>query len=60
MADDASAFERHYRIGELARMWSIGRETLRKILASEPGVVKIRLGGKQKNTTYSVDRKSVV
>lgn len=53
MPEDA-AFERHYRIGELARMWGLGRETLRKILVSEPGVVRVQLGSKKRHTTYSV------
>lgn len=48
------AFERHYRIGELAQMWALGRETVRLLLKEEPGVVKIRLGRKKKNTIYSV------
>jgi hypothetical protein len=27
------AFEKHYRIGELARLWGLGRETVRKLVA---------------------------
>jgi hypothetical protein len=47
-------FERHYRIGELCELWGIGRETLRKILLDEPGVVKIRMGRRKSHTTYCV------
>lgn len=56
MADalHASAFEKHYRIGELARVWSLGRETVRKLVKDEPGVIKIRLGRKKAHTIYSV------
>jgi hypothetical protein len=56
MADLAipSAFEKHYRIGELARMWSLGRETVRKLVKDEPGVIKVRLGNKKAHTIYSV------
>jgi hypothetical protein len=54
MLDDPTPFERHYRIGELARIWGLGRETVRKIVQFEPGVVKIRLGRKRKHTTYSI------
>ena len=54
MLDDASAFERHYRIGELARLWGLGRETVRKLVACDPAVVKIRMGRKRSHTTYSV------
>jgi hypothetical protein len=49
-----STFERHYRIGELAEQWGLGRETVRKLVKDDPGVVKIRAGRKKANTTYSV------
>jgi hypothetical protein len=49
-----SAFERHYRIGELARMWGLGRETVRKLVKDDPGVIKIRMGRKKAHTVYSV------
>ena len=48
------AFERHYRIGELAEMWRLGRETVRLLVKDEPGVIKIRLGRKRAHTVYSV------
>lgn len=48
------AFEKHYRIGELARIWGLGRETVRKLVKDEPGVVKVRLGRKRAHTMYSV------
>ena len=32
----------------------MGRETVRKLVKDEPGVLKIRMGRKQSNTTYSV------
>jgi hypothetical protein len=38
----------------LSVQWSMGRETIRKLVKDESGVVKIRLGKKQANTTYSV------
>jgi hypothetical protein len=43
---DESAFERHYRIGELAKLWGLGRESERKLVMREPDVVKLRLGRK--------------
>ena len=49
-----SAFERHYRVGELARVWNIGRETVRLLVKDEPGVIRIRLGRKKAHTIYSV------
>lgn len=54
MLPDTSAFERHYRIGELAEMWGLGRETVRLLVKDEPGVIKIRLGRKKSQTLYSV------
>ena len=48
------AFERHYRVGELAEMWNIGRETVRLLVKDEPGVIRIRLGRKKAHTIYSV------
>jgi len=48
------AFERHYRIGELADMWKLGRETVRLLVRDEAGVIKIRLGRKKVHTAYSV------
>jgi hypothetical protein len=47
---DNAPFEKHYRIGELARMWGLGRETIRKLVKDEPGVVKVRLGRKKAHT----------
>lgn len=49
-----TAFERHYRIGDLARIWGLGRETVRKLVKDDPEVIKIRLGRKKAHTIYSV------
>jgi hypothetical protein len=51
---ETTAFEQHYRLGELATMWHVGRETVRRIVTNEPGVIKIKMGKKQANTSYSV------
>ena len=50
----STTFEKHYRVSELARIWGLGRESTRKLVMFEPGVIKIRLGRKQSNTTYSI------
>jgi hypothetical protein len=47
---DPTPFERHYRIGELARIWGLGRETVRKLIKDDPGVIKIRMGRKKAHT----------
>ena len=52
-ADD-SAFEQHYQIKELAEQWGVGRETARKLVKGEPGVLRLSMGKKKAKTTYSV------
>lgn len=54
MVTQNSTFEKHYRIGELARLWCLGRETVRKLVKDDPGVIKIRLGRQKAHTIYSV------
>ncbi len=49
-----TTFEKHYSITDLKAQWSMGRETVRKLVKDEPGVICIRLGKKQSNTTYSI------
>jgi len=49
-----TTFERHYRISDLARLWSLGRERVRKLVKDDPGVIKIRMGRKKAHTIYSV------
>jgi hypothetical protein len=49
-----TTFEKHYRVGELADLWSLGRETVRKLVKDDPGVIKIRIGRKKAHTVYSV------
>ena len=49
-----TTFEKHYRIGDLARLWGLGRETVRKLVKDDPGVIKIRMGRKKAHTIYSV------
>jgi hypothetical protein len=51
---DASFAEKHYRVSDLAKLWRLGRETVRKLVKDDPGVVKIRQGRKRAHTTYSV------
>ena len=47
-------FEQHFRIGDLAAMWNISRETVRLLVKDDPDVIKLRLGRKQAHTRYSV------
>lgn len=52
--NDSATFEKHFSIGELAKTWGLGRETVRKLIQYEPGVIKLRMGRNKKNTHYSV------
>jgi hypothetical protein len=54
MASPDLAFEQHFTIRELAALWHCGRESLRLIFSREPDVIKIRMGGKQKNNHYLI------
>jgi len=49
-----TTFEPHYSIGDLAKQWRLGRETVRLLVKDEPGVVKIRLGRNKVMTRYSI------
>jgi hypothetical protein len=51
---DKAAFEKHYRISDLARLWGLGRETVRKLVKDDPGVIKVRMGRKKAHTIYSI------
>jgi hypothetical protein len=49
-----STFEPHYSIGDLARQWKLGRETVRLLVKDEPGVLRLRLGSRKALTRYSI------
>ena len=34
------AFERHYSVGEVAKMWGWSENTIRRMFADEPGVIE--------------------
>lgn len=40
---DQSGFERHYTATELAKMWHVAANTVRKLFENEPGVFKFGL-----------------
>jgi hypothetical protein len=49
-----TTFEIHYTIADLARLWRLGRETVRLLVKDEPDVLKVRLGPRKSLTRYSV------
>jgi type IV secretory pathway TrbD component len=51
---ESSFREQHFKIGDLARRWKLGRETIRLMIKNEPGVMKVRLGRKRSHAAYSV------
>jgi hypothetical protein len=52
--DDTSFEEEHYTVAQLAERWKYGRESIRKLMMNEPGVLKMQLGRNKKNTHYSI------
>lgn len=40
--------------GSLPKLWGLGRETVRRLVKDDPGVIKIRMGRKTAHTVYSV------
>jgi hypothetical protein len=49
-----TAFEAHYSIAQLAKLWNISRETVRLLVKDEEAVIKIALGKKRKMCRYSI------
>ena len=48
------AFEKHYRVSELAELWGFCDNTIIKLFSDEPGVLRIERFGKRKYTTLSI------
>src|SRR6516162_8971468 len=48
MSIDSLSFEKHYRIGELAELWSLGRETVRRLVKDDPGSSRFVWGGRER------------
>ncbi len=55
MSAPAIAFEKHYRVQELAKLWCFCENTVIKLFDNEPGVIRLeRFAGKRKYTTLSI------
>jgi hypothetical protein len=54
MAIPDTTFERHFSIGEIARQFHLGRETVRRLVMDQPGVIRVSMGRKQAHVHYSV------
>ena len=49
-----TTFARHYSVGDLAKQWRLGRETVRRLVKDESGVVRISMGREKSMTPYCV------
>lgn len=55
MSAEGIAFEKHYRVKELAGLWGFCDNTIIKLFGDEPGVLRLdTLGGKRKYVTLSI------
>ena len=48
--------QQHYTVDQVAEMWSISRDTIRRLFAAEPGVLKFVRPGNRYKRTYSTLR----
>lgn len=53
---DHAAFERHYTVNEVARMWSLSRRTILRLFDKEAGVVVIGHTGNERRQPYRTMR----
>jgi len=51
-----AALEKHYTVGEIAELWSLSEETIRKLFRDDPAVLKIGIGEKLHKRGYVVLR----
>lgn len=50
------AIERHYSVQELAEMWKLSSDTIRRLFRDEPGVIKINASPGRRKRSYIVLR----
>ena len=51
----SAALEKHYRVKELATLWGFSDNTIIRMFASEPGVIRLESGsGRRKYTSLSI------
>src|SRR5664279_4188811 len=51
----AAALEKHYRVRELAALWGFSDNTIIRLFATEPAVIRLESGtGRRKYTTLSI------
>ena len=47
-----SALERHYTVQEIAKLWQLSQDTVRKIFTEVPGVLKVGHGERLRRRGY--------
>lgn len=52
----APAFERHFSVRELAALWGLSERTIRRVFASEPGVVSLERNETRSKRVYKTVR----
>lgn len=51
-----SAIEKHYSIQELAEIWNLSEDTIRRLFREEPGVIRINAALSRRRRRYVVLR----
>jgi len=51
-----SAIEKHYSVQELAEIWNLSEDTIRRLFREEPGVMKINATQGRRKRRYVVLR----
>jgi len=51
-----AAIEKHYSVQELAEMWKLSKDTIRRLFRDEPGVIKINATPGRRKRSYVVLR----
>ena len=52
VGDDRACEEKHYSVTELAELWNLSKQTIRRIFQDEEGVVRIGEPGSTRKRSY--------
>jgi excisionase family DNA binding protein len=53
---EVSALEKHYTVDQVAEIWNISRDSVRRLFLSEDGVLRITRPGNRYKRTYTTLR----
>lgn len=54
LSDEGVAHDQHYTVAELAKLWHMSPNTVRRLMADEPGVLKFTSGLKHNSRCRSM------